>query len=278
MGVAGVSMARAEIVWLRRTGNSNPNGTGLQQCGSLDSGGGAFVTFTFTNNTATPLKLDHGQTGVSAFDFFGLKTSGLYANAWSQAGFEGGNPLGPGDIINHFGMTQPTITTVGNSSVSGIPITNYLASWNESGALRLLNLVIQPGQTVLFGLAVDMQGINSGGYWLQRESSVMLPSDRMWTSALGYDFFSAAQAIQYTGYAEGDWAFVPVFRMGDVNCDSVRNVLDVGPFVEALIDPTAYVISFPDCGLLSADMNGDGRVDGLDIAGFTDCLLAGECP
>lgn len=54
--------------------------------------------------------------------------------------------------------------------------------------------------------------------------------------------------------------------LGDVNCDGEINLLDVGPFVDA--------ISNPDDNNPKADVNQDGAVDLLDIAGFV-ALLTG---
>ena len=51
--------------------------------------------------------------------------------------------------------------------------------------------------------------------------------------------------------------------LGDVNLDGVTNLLDVGPFVDRLLD-CAY--SF------QADINFDSRVDLLDVAGFINIL------
>lgn len=51
--------------------------------------------------------------------------------------------------------------------------------------------------------------------------------------------------------------------LGDVNCDGVANLLDVGPFVDLLSSGAASV---------NADINGDGVVDLLDVGGFVDIL------
>ena len=54
---------------------------------------------------------------------------------------------------------------------------------------------------------------------------------------------------------------------GDVNLDGVLNVLDVPAFVALLLEP------FPDaCDLETVDLNGDGKVDGLDVLLFVDLL------
>ncbi len=275
---AAPAVRGADYVWLRQTGNSNPNGNGVYQNGSGSTGGGTTLPFFITNSTPNALQLSHGTMGVSAYIPYGLKTSEMYASVWTPAGFFAGNPLAPGDLVAHASVPPPAITAVGTGQLFGIPTTNYLADWDTAGSLRSLNFILQPGQSAYFTISVPHQG-NDQGHWFGRESTSDGPSDILWGSGgFGYQPFADIPWTEFSGYLEGDWAFVPVFQKGDVNCDGARNVLDVAPFVEALIDPAAYAGSFPDCGLLSADMNGDGRVNGLDIAGFTNCLLAGECP
>ncbi len=276
-GLVGTPVLHAEVVWLLQTGNSNPNGTGVYQNGGLDSGGGAILPVRLENTTSNVLQLSHGSMGVSAYTQYGLKTSNMYASAWTPGGFFAGDPLAPGDLVGHASVPMPTITEVGFGLIFGFPISNYMASWDTPGSLLGLNLILQPGQVAYFSIAVQGQG-NLPGYWMSRESSLQATSDTLWSSASGYQSFVNISWTQYDGRLEGNWAFVPVFRKGDVNCDGARNVLDVASFVEALIDPAAYAKSFPDCDLQSADMNNDGRVDGMDIVGFVNCIPGGACP
>jgi hypothetical protein len=203
------STAQAQYTWLRQTGNSNPGGRGIYQSGYSSTGAGSFLPFVFTNTTQDVLRLDHGQMGVSAYNQGGLRTEGIYANAWSASGFMGGDPLAPGDILGRVPITQPTITTVGSTTLLGQPVTNYIAAWDQPGALASLNLLIQPGETIFFGIAVDNQSFATGS-WFPRESISIDPSDTLWTSASGYQPLSSIMWIQHHGYLEGDWAFVVV--------------------------------------------------------------------
>jgi hypothetical protein len=61
---------------------------------------------------------------------------------------------------------------------------------------------------------------------------------------------------------------------GDVNCDGVVSVGDIGAFVTALTDPVGYMSLYPDCFLFNADLNGDEQVSVGDIGPFVE-LLAG---
>ena len=56
------------------------------------------------------------------------------------------------------------------------------------------------------------------------------------------------------------------FLLGDVNCDGVVTLLDVGPFVDAI---TSGIFN------PKADINGDGTVDLLDIDPFVNILTGG---
>jgi hypothetical protein len=59
---------------------------------------------------------------------------------------------------------------------------------------------------------------------------------------------------------------------GDMNCDGVITVSDIGPFVLALTDPAEYAAQFPDCNAANADINGDGTVTVSDIGPFVALL------
>lgn len=61
--------------------------------------------------------------------------------------------------------------------------------------------------------------------------------------------------------------------LGDLNCDGVVDVADIVPFVQALIDPTAYEAQYPNCARSQADTSGNGLVDGGDVRSFVSLLL-----
>ncbi|TWT45736.1 hypothetical protein RAS1_21650 [Phycisphaerae bacterium RAS1] len=63
--------------------------------------------------------------------------------------------------------------------------------------------------------------------------------------------------------------------LGDMNCDGAANVLDINPFVLAIIDPAGYAAQFPDCSIDNGDINGDGDVNVLDINPMTNLLIGG---
>lgn len=63
-----------------------------------------------------------------------------------------------------------------------------------------------------------------------------------------------------------------LYLTGDLNCDGVVTVGDIGAFVTALINPTAYAMTFPDCSILSGDTDQNGFVSVGDIGGFVALL------
>lgn len=53
------------------------------------------------------------------------------------------------------------------------------------------------------------------------------------------------------------------------------NILDIGPFMLALLDPAGYAAALPNCDRLNGDMNDDGIVNDLDIPLFVGLLVGG---
>lgn len=77
--------------------------------------------------------------------------------------------------------------------------------------------------------------------------------------------------VRFAGNVTVDPVF---FLTGDMNCDGLVSVADIGPFVLGLTDPTGYAAQFPACDALNGDTNNDGLVSVSDIGGFV-ALLTG---
>lgn len=60
--------------------------------------------------------------------------------------------------------------------------------------------------------------------------------------------------------------------LGDMNCNGVINVSDVGPFVSAITDRAVYERQFVRCNYFNGDMNGNGVVNVADIGIFVALL------
>ncbi|TWT42018.1 Trypsin [Phycisphaerae bacterium RAS1] len=81
----------------------------------------------------------------------------------------------------------------------------------------------------------------------------------------------AMRLDDFNGYRA--WVFSHLEIRGDLNCDGAANVLDINPFVLALIDPTGYEQQFPGCPISNGDIDGDGSTNVLDINPFIDLLV-----
>jgi hypothetical protein len=61
--------------------------------------------------------------------------------------------------------------------------------------------------------------------------------------------------------------------LGDVNCDTKVDGLDVYAFTLALTDPAGYALAYPECDINNADINGDSSVTIDDLGPFVSLLL-----
>ena len=65
----------------------------------------------------------------------------------------------------------------------------------------------------------------------------------------------------------------PLPVRGDLNCDGLVDGLDIAPFVESVVAPSAYDANHPTCSYIHADMNCDGRATIADAEGFAGKLI-----
>jgi hypothetical protein len=70
------------------------------------------------------------------------------------------------------------------------------------------------------------------------------------------------------------WSARAMPGVGDMNGDGVANLLDIDPFVLAIIDPAAYQQSYDLDPLWAGDMNDDAIVNLLDINTFVTLVTA----
>lgn len=69
---------------------------------------------------------------------------------------------------------------------------------------------------------------------------------------------------------------VPAGELGDMNCDGVISVSDIGGFVLALTNPIEYAAQYPACESQRADLNNDGIVSVSDIGPFVELLVGSQ--
>lgn len=60
---------------------------------------------------------------------------------------------------------------------------------------------------------------------------------------------------------------------GDMNCDGIRNGLDLAGFIHAVEDPKSYLYFEPACNYFDADLDANGAVDLVDAEMFIDLLM-----
>ena len=141
------------------------------------------------------------------------------------------------------------------------------ASLGEAGRRTFLVLNVA-------GVEMDRKMITGGiedGYANAYTASVtidLLPGDQV--------------SLHHEAMSDHDWVGmdmmiteIPVYELGDLDCDGFINVFDIDPFVLALTSPEAYASAFPDCDRMLADINGDGLVNAFDIDPFVLLLTGG---
>lgn len=114
-------------------------------------------------------------------------------------------------------------------------------------------------------------GLDLQGFELQRVTGLHVDDDG--TILMCGDGFGAGPDAR-PWFVEIPGAVPPVL-LGDMNCDGIVSVSDIGPFVVAITTPDEYPIQFPDCNINNGDLNGDGQVYLGDIGLFV-ALLSGS--
>ena len=66
---------------------------------------------------------------------------------------------------------------------------------------------------------------------------------------------------------------IPYLCGGDMNCDGESNGLDVQALTEAMLDPSAYALHYPDCNSAHGDFNGDNLINLADVQPFVEVAL-----
>ncbi len=131
----------------------------------------------------------------------------------------------------------------------------------------------------VLGLGATAYEVNQG-FLLRNKLNSVTPSDLGNTTSFSGD---AAIAMQWTitlepeksitiksGFSMNQPAVAEIpCAPGDVNCDAIVDLLDVGVFVGLLLEEAT------PCGACAGDLNGDNAIDGSDIGPFVELLLAG---
>lgn len=109
--------------------------------------------------------------------------------------------------------------------------------------------------------------------WLYRNQTVYRISDDPF-GVVSHDINESGEVVMLSGdFPDFDVRWMRRYSSGDLNCDGSVDLIDVGPFITALLEPDEYPHQYPNCDLMLADINGDGSVDLVDIEPFIELLL-----
>lgn len=100
-----------------------------------------------------------------------------------------------------------------------------------------------------------------------------LTNDPFWNRANSIN--DAGEIVWRSGdTGTSDIRYMRRFASGDLDCDGSLDLMDVEPFILALIDPDEYPKQYPACDFMLGDINADGSLDLLDVEPFIELLLA----
>ena len=217
------------------------------------------------------LKSHHATYGatVSVKHFMGVVTDSLSTNSHSS--------IARGILGAVMGEVQPPDLNIIdcvwiNANPNSGPQTTYAGATRRDELVASRDPVAADIWTVK---NILIPAFIANGYsppWPSPSADPDLPS-----SAFRTYLDNSMSRILAAGYnATNDLSRIDVLSTfpGDMNCDGVRNLADIAPFVLALVDPAAYQAAYPGCDVLRADMNADAIEDGADIQGFVNALLA----
>ena len=116
--------------------------------------------------------------------------------------------------------------------------------------------------------------VDAASVWLMINGVVVL--DACDVSGMSIPILAAGFHFYADGAAAADFELnlLPYWTtmVGDFNADRVVNLLDINPFVLAIVDPAAYAQTYPGVNLTLIDPSGDGVVNLLDINPFVTAI------
>jgi hypothetical protein len=184
--------------------------------------------------------------------------------AWDGSLIVGGNFDNAGGVgVSHIARWNGT-----NWSSLGVPTNGVTALAALGGDLHMGGHFLSSGpNTIPFAARYTGSGWDGLGGGLNAAPFAMASFKRVLT--FGGSFTEAGGGV--SNYI-ARWA--STCDLGDLDCDMAVTPADTPLFGATLLDPDAADF----CTRLISDINGDGTVNGGDVSGFVDCLLAGSCP
>lgn len=179
------------------------------------------------------------------------------------------------DIVNGFGHSYYrvsfTVSSTVNFNVAGFA--EALGSINGETSDAVVEIISLSGGTPSQSI-IDLSDGNSvfdvdgtllpGDYELRAEARSVV--SRAFDDTQG----AALANVSFTMTFDSQ----PPLSPGDMNCSGAVDLDDVGPFIQAILDPSGYDVAFPNCDKNLADMNEDTLRNGADIADFVAALVS----
>ena len=224
--------------------------------------------------------------GNSAFDgFFVDIASGAYTTMNSV--FPPAIGLGPTRAFDINDAGEIVGTRIGTA-----PVYFYGYVYSPETGVRILPFAGGPYQDAVKPLGINNFGTIVGEIYIGGSSRAFVYTDSdgirdlnsaaLVTGILPGFTLMTAQKVSDRGWIVGygyggggmykSFVLVPRAVPGDLNCDGVVSVGDIGAFVIALSSPAGYAAQFPNCNISHGDINGDGAVSVGDIGPFVTLL------
>ena len=196
--------------------------------------------------------------------------------------------------LTSFRSITATGSTLVTAASSGFGTAQMIAA-NPGNSLTLYFNLSAPIYYSLNGvITLDEAGFASGValqrfdgiVWAQVFNSIFLPGGQGAFSSSGtlnpgQYRISSSIALDAFGNENKTGTYnytLRTFIRADMNCDGKVDGLDIQAFADALLDPIAYAADYPTCNPLNGDFNNDNSVTTADVAPFTQCVLTGGCP
>lgn len=166
------------------------------------------------------------------------------------------------------GAEGPEIALVSNTTLT-VSHGDVEGAWALVYIDGTLELICADGNIVTDPLFVDAE---NGDYHLSAESPCIDAGDPAFVPDGGARDMDDEKRVWNERIDMGADEFGS-FVFADLNCDGSIDLSDVGPFIQALIDPDGYEGAYPECDLNLGDVSGDGSVDLSDVEAFIELLL-----
>ncbi|MBN2561009.1 MAG: hypothetical protein JXQ75_08775 [Phycisphaerae bacterium] len=251
--------------WSGQTLTINAQAPGVTQAGLLETLAGCPLTL----NNATLFTQTGGQTIVGGT----LTVNG------GQLSLDGGVLTGSGTIS---GSVVNTGATIEPGASAGTLTVNGSYAQAAGGTLRIELGGTSPGEYDKFAVT---GAVSLGGTLYVEPIDGFVPEVGQQFTIMTFasrtgEFAALSGSCEYSVTYNATTVTLTVLSaplLGDLNCDSQVDGLDIGPFVLVLMstppDYPEYYTQHPYCDHTLADCNDDGETDIADLQPFMDLLL-----